>query len=327
MAVIENAAASPAALNAWRKSMQTMDRSELMAQQMVQRGAEHALQELQRLGVTPDNCAAMLVSLREGLMLIHEVAAARGIVLMGYQDPDATQAAPASEQAGAAFPMTGDEHESALGEWQSGSAKPTRDGTYLREFDEGAGTSEYHRGKWLRDGFFPSDIQDARWRGRAAPASGGVAPELHSGTADLVRRFSDALAAKLAAAEKKYGYSDGWKSNDWMDECRAMLIYHLDKGDPRDVAAYCAFLWHHGESTATPATERDARQVGLIAAADYIDGLAAGYAAEHSYTEPDTGAVVFDRRDAGLEYHSTLVELADDLRGMAARVQAKDGGA
>ena len=242
-------------------------------------------------------------------------------------EPAPQQAVPTSEQAGAAFPMTGDEDESDLGEWQSGSTKPTEDGTYLREFDEGVGTSEYHQGKWLRDGFFPSDIQDARWRGRAAPASGGAAPELHPGTADLVRRFADALTAKLAAAEKKYGYSDGWKSSDWMDECRAALIHHLDKGDPRDVAAYCAFLWHHGESTAAPATDGDARQVGLIAAADYIDGLASGYAAEHSYTEPDTGAVVFDRRDAGLEYHSTLVELADDLRGMAARAQAKEGGA
>ena len=80
-----------------------------------------------------------------------------------------------------------------------------------------------------------------------------AAPAMHQATADLVRRFSDALAAKLAAAEKKYGYSDGWLSPDWMDECRAKLLEHIDKGDPRDVAAYCAFLWHHGESTAAPA--------------------------------------------------------------------------
>lgn len=93
MAVIENAAASPAALAAWRESLQSMGRTELMAQQLVQRGAEHALKELQRIGVTPEHCAAMLTSSREGLMLIHKVAAARGIVLVGYQDPDAAQAA------------------------------------------------------------------------------------------------------------------------------------------------------------------------------------------------------------------------------------------
>lgn len=79
-----------------------------------------------------------------------------------------------------------------------------------------------------------------------------AAADLHPKTADLVQRFTAALADKLAAAEKKYGYSDGWASPDWMDECRLCLREHLFKGDPRDVAAYCAFLWHHGESTALP---------------------------------------------------------------------------
>lgn len=74
-------------------------------------------------------------------------------------------------------------------------------------------------------------------------------PDLHPKTADLVNRFARALAEKLAAAEVKYGYSDGWASPDWMDECRQHLLDHVHKGDPRDVAAYCAFLWHHGEHT------------------------------------------------------------------------------
>lgn len=80
-------------------------------------------------------------------------------------------------------------------------------------------------------------------------------PKMHPSTESLVRRFSWALADKLAAAEKKYGYSDGWASHDWMDECRAHLMEHIAKGDPRDVAAYCAFLWHHGESTSAPKAE------------------------------------------------------------------------
>lgn len=79
--------------------------------------------------------------------------------------------------------------------------------------------------------------------------------ELHPLTINLVVRFSRALAAKLADAEQKYGYSDGWRSPDWMDECRAHLMEHIAKGDPRDVAAYCAFLWHHGESTAAGMSE------------------------------------------------------------------------
>ena len=74
--------------------------------------------------------------------------------------------------------------------------------------------------------------------------------ELHPSTVNLVVRFARALAAKLAAAEKKYGYSDGWRDPAWMDECRVKLLEHVAKGDPLDVAAYCAFLWFHGKSTA-----------------------------------------------------------------------------
>jgi hypothetical protein len=84
--------------------------------------------------------------------------------------------------------------------------------------------------------------------------------DLHPHTVNLVVRFSRALAAKLADAEKKYGYSDGWLSPDWMDECRVNLMEHVLKGDPRDVAAYCAFLWHHGEST-TPSSAVQAAPV------------------------------------------------------------------
>lgn len=79
--------------------------------------------------------------------------------------------------------------------------------------------------------------------------------QLHPLTVNLVVRFARALAQKLAAAEKKYGYSDGWTKPDWMDECRKKLLDHVSKGDPRDVAAYCAFLWHHGESTSVASPE------------------------------------------------------------------------
>jgi len=85
-----------------------------------------------------------------------------------------------------------------------------------------------------------------------------VVPEgLHPHTVNLVARFATALAEKLASAERKYGYSDGWADPSWMDECRRKLVEHVAKGDPRDVAAYCAFLWHHGESTAAPQPEGD----------------------------------------------------------------------
>lgn len=55
--------------------------------------------------------------------------------------------------------------ESQLSDWQAGDAKPAYEGPYLRDFNEGEATSIWGDGKWRRDGFFASDIQDAPWRG------------------------------------------------------------------------------------------------------------------------------------------------------------------
>jgi hypothetical protein len=67
--------------------------------------------------------------------------------------------------------------------------------------------------------------------------------ELHQETRALVTSFARALAHKLRRAEEKYGYSDGWRTEDWADECRNQLAIHVRKGDPLDVAAYAAFCW------------------------------------------------------------------------------------
>lgn len=117
-----------------------------------------------------------------------------------------------------------------------------------------------------------ADELEAVLSARAAPVEG---EDLHSATADLMNRFSAAMRAKLAAAERKYGYSDGWLQPDWMDECRQKLAEHVAKGDPRDVAAYCAFLWHHGERTATTAPV-----VGDAALHDLVEELASDAGAE-----------------------------------------------
>lgn len=71
---------------------------------------------------------------------------------------------------------------------------------------------------------------------------------------DLVARFSAALLAKLKAAREKYGHGESWLATDWRERCLDHLHQHIAKGDPRDVAAYCAFLWHHGWRT-EPASE------------------------------------------------------------------------
>ena len=74
-----------------------------------------------------------------------------------------------------------------------------------------------------------------------------VVPEgLNPETTDLVLRFASALADKLYKAEQKYGRSTDWMKDDWYDDCLQSLWEHIEKGDPRDVAAYCAFMWYHG---------------------------------------------------------------------------------
>ena len=97
-------------------------------------------------------------------------------------------------------------------------------------------------------------------KARAILATGLVAGEAEPVPADplddLVARFSAALLEKLKAAREKYGYGDeGWRDDDWMGECQIKLLSHLVKGDPRDVAAYCAFMWHHGWPTIAPDDE------------------------------------------------------------------------
>ena len=77
-----------------------------------------------------------------------------------------------AENDGLIYPLPDQMKRSAkeLSTWQAGGTKPTINGLYLREFEEGVATSEFHNGEWLRDGFFASDIQGARWRGLKSSA-------------------------------------------------------------------------------------------------------------------------------------------------------------
>lgn len=96
--------------------------------------------------------------------------------------------------------------------------------------------------------------------------AGEVEGGLHPATVDLVDRFAAALKDKLAAAEKKYGYSDGWRQDGWEDALVERLVEHVQKGDPRDVAAFCAFAWHHGWSITPPVARPSAKpEVGETA--------------------------------------------------------------
>jgi hypothetical protein len=135
-------------------------------------------------------------------------------------------------------------------------------------------------------------------------------------TADLVRRFSDALVEKLARAEKKYGYSNDWLDDDWMDECRAKLRAHVDKGDPLDVAAYCAFLWHHNEPTtflgATPVMHAE-RVVSDEARERLAFAICQKRAEFFSRKHPEERAGAYHDGASEVKYgpHKTDYELAD----------------
>lgn len=73
-------------------------------------------------------------------------------------------------------------------------------------------------------------------------------------TDDLVDRFAVALKEKLNAAEEKHGWNNTWlnKGDLLRHNIIADMHVHITKGDPLDVAAYCAFLWHHGWKTEHP---------------------------------------------------------------------------
>lgn len=73
-----------------------------------------------------------------------------------------------------------------------------------------------------------------------------VPDELNRRSVDLIQGFAEAMAEKMRKAELKYGYTDEWMNPYWEVECRNELYRHLFKGDPVDVAIYCAFMSHHG---------------------------------------------------------------------------------
>lgn len=170
----------------------------------------------------------------------------------------------------------------------------------------------------------------------AAPSSAEqAADELHPKTRDLVTRFSAAMAEKLLKAQRKYGYSDGWADAGWLDECRQHLRQHVAKGDPLDVANYCAFLWHHGASTTAPgAPEADGRDIVSLTAelascqcalqrrTDERNKFAAELDACSPYLKP--GERVVDRIARELRDSASLLEMlaAERTALEAARAQS-----
>ena len=82
MAILEHALNVTADYSA--EKFRQMDAGELLAQQLVQRGAIDVLEHLQsRKELTPYGMA-VLDGLKDQLMILHEVANARGVTLLSY---------------------------------------------------------------------------------------------------------------------------------------------------------------------------------------------------------------------------------------------------
>jgi len=73
--------------------------------------------------------------------------------------------------------------------------------------------------------------------------------ELHPDSVRLLEITFEELRLKMIKSQKKYGYTNGWLTSNWEDECREQLIQHLYKGDPLDVAIYALFMIYRGWST------------------------------------------------------------------------------
>lgn len=94
-----------------------------------------------------------------------------------------------------------------------------------------------------------AELNATKAKMRVLNRSSNLPPNLHPVTRALVLKFTNALAQKLYDAQVKFGYGTNFTNKTWMDECRGLLRIAVEKGDPKDVAAYSMFLWHHGEST------------------------------------------------------------------------------
>lgn len=140
-----------------------------------------------------------------------------------------------------------------------------------------------------------------------APSIPTMPADLHPDTQKLVADFSTALAEKLHKAQLKYGHSDNWSYANWEIECQTAFHEHIAKGDPRDVAAYCAFMWFHGWKTepSTAIPESVEKQVDELTM--WVKRLA------HSLKKanPDSGL-----HEKAMDYlhRASLVSTADILR-------------
>lgn len=147
-------------------------------------------------------------------------------------------------------------------------------------------------------------LEHAAHVARAAPQPASPAqPAAQHPDDAAVDRFAAAMKDKLAAARAK-GRS-GWDDPECsQDRLSHMLREHVAKGDPRDVANFCAFLWCRGEAIAPyEASNRDGENyaAGFLQAKGYFPSLSQAFAAGAATAKTAQPAPAQDGRAAAKE--------------------------
>jgi hypothetical protein len=73
----------------------------------------------------------------------------------------------------------------------------------------------------------------------------GLPKDLHPDTKELLINFVQKMGQKLRETEIKHNYGNSWKYDNWQLKCGKDFITHIEKGNPIDVANYCAFMDYH----------------------------------------------------------------------------------
>lgn len=152
---------------------------------------------------------------------------------------------------------------------------------------------------------------------------------LHPTTKQLVVQFAYAMADKLALAQAKRG--DGgaldWTNQYRVPAQRVALIEHIFKGDPRDVAAFCAFLWYHRTGTITEATQQalpDSHEDWMPGLIHHAEDLAIAALEDGACGRSMSGHDQTDRAERELVEYASLARLGaiyltgDEARALSA---------
>jgi hypothetical protein len=143
------------------------------------------------------------------------------------------------------------------------------------------------------------------------------------------RRECESLAAELMQAE----------IDEWRKQAQCAAQPAKAEGEPVGVAVpmpgtkggftMCSFKASDMPEGAKiyaappPAPVAAPAAQGIITAAEFIEKRAEEYLQEHADYEPETGALAFEFGEAGREYHSGLVELAEEIRALVAAPSPK----